>query len=657
MGAGSRRASSRGIVATFAACALASIAASTGACTALDGLAGGGGDLPVTADDGGPRPNPCQKNLDEDHDNCGACGVTCGAVEHCLAAKCAPGCPDHTIFVSADGSDNASGCTTKTPKRTIGAAMAFLKTVSAQKHEVHVCRGTYAEAVVLDYPTSILGGYECSTWQRSPSYGGPTFDGINESVVTGSTSASPLTVATVQNVKVDGLTLRAQDTTTMRVPAVTAHRGARATLSNSKVSGSAGSVMSSPASVGVMIEDGAFLDIAGSNVRGGNATNTTPGGYGSAGIFISSTGGGVSAVDTQVTGGGGVVSGGTGSVGVLALGGSAASSFERCSIDGGTGKTGVGSASYGIGLFGDSADVTIKSSTVNGGNGICEASCSTTGVAVSTKGKITLLANRIHGGEAKSAGLDPISFAGVRLSDYASADVQNNFVFAGNTKKAFAATPTAFELRGGGTALVAQNSLAVGPSATGKGTVVRASTKSGTFANNLLLAAGDAPGVPLDLDACQGRTYVFQSNRLVGFPSALPALMDLSRTTGTTCSAGTASTTVDGVETDMKAVFGADNVRDNARIAESCGTDTKCIAAAQCTEADPCMAAIFTAWDPGTAGGLFANGWKLAPSGLACALSKGGTSAVTGLATLDAFGTMRMAPRAIGAHESEASCP
>ncbi len=464
----------------LAACGLASIAASNNACTALDGLAGGGSDLPVTPDDGGPRPNPCQKNLDDDHDNCGACGASCGAVEHCLAAKCAPGCPDHTIFVSADGSDNASGCTRATPKRTIGAAMAFLKTVSAQKHEVHVCRGVYAEAVVLDYPTSILGGYECSTWQRSPSYGGPTFDGINESVVTGTPASSPLTIATVQNVKVDGLTLRVQDTTTMRVPAVTANRSARAALSNVKVSGS-----------------------------------------------------------------GGVVSGGTGSVGLLALGGSAASTFERCNIDGGTGRTGVGSASYGIGLFGDAADVTIKSSAVNGGNGICEASCSTTGVAVSTKGKITLLANRIHGGEAKSASLDPISFAGVRLSDYASADVQNSFVFAGNTKKAFGATPTALELRGGGTALVAQSSLAVGPSTTGKGSLLRASTKAGTFANN----------------------------------------------------------------------------------------------------------------DPTTAGGLLANGWKLAPSGLACALAKGGTSAVTGLAPLDAFGTMRTDPRAIGAHESEVSCP
>jgi hypothetical protein len=635
------------------------LASAAGACVGLDGLAGGatpGGTNAVLPDGG--RDNPCAKDLDGDHDNCGACGTICGGMEHCLAGTCAPGCPDHTVYVSADGNDNASGCTTATPKRTVGAAIALLKTLGAQKHEVHMCRGEYDEAVLLDYPTSILGAYECSTWKRSPSYGAPTFDGVNETVVRGTTTVPPLTALAIEGVFVDGVTLRAKDATTKRIPAAIVASRANVKLSNAKLLAGNGQANDSPGSVGLVVDTDAFADVSGSVVDGGGATNTSSGGYGSAGIFITAKGGGVHVTNARVTGGSGVVNGGTGSAGILALGGSTASIVETSNVNGGSGRTGGGSGSYGIGFFGaTTSDITVTGSFIDGGTSSCPKRCAITGLATSAIGKVTITGNRIAGGEVKSDMLGDITFTGLHLTGYANADVQNNSVFSGNTKETFGGLGRAIQLTRGGNALVANNTFALGPSKSGAGSVVVASSTTATFADNLLLDGSSVTAAAaIDLDACDGRSYALQSNVFVGFPDR-DALLQLSKgTTGTPtgCTSATSSTTVDALETVASGAFGPSKASGNRRIAAGCSGDTKCAASAECTNGPSCIPSVLTAWTKATAGDLLGAGWKLR-TGVSCAIAKGGTSG-PGLLMVDGYGVPRTDPRSIGAHEYDGSC-
>lgn len=655
MGAGRKSTVARTVCVLFAACV-----ASATACADLGGLTGGDDTpTPVTPQPEGGRDNPCQKDLDADHGNCGACNAACGAMEHCLAGKCAPGCPDHVVYVSADGNDNASGCSTATPKRTLGAGLALLKTLKAEKHAIHACRGVYAESVTLDYSASILGGYECSTWQRSASYGYPAFDGINETVVQGTASSPPLVVSTITDTTIDGVTFRALDATATRAAAVVLQGGAKAKFANTKILGGAGSVNMSPASAGLVVDNGSFADVASSIADGGGATNSGTGGYGSAGIFITAKGGGVRVVESRILGGGGIVGGGTGSVGILALGASLASSVDKSAVTGGTGRTGsVGSSSYGIGFFASSspADVSVTASTITGGSGTCGKACGVSGVSVSTTGKIQILGNRITGGDVKTDLVDDASFTGLRLGDFTTADVQNNAVFSGNTNERFTANAVALDLQRGGTALVANNSLAIGPARALKGSVVVAASKNATFANNLFFdAATDTTDTAVALDACSGRTYALQNNMWIGFPSTT-GLLRIARNSGI-CPADpppTVHTKLDTLQDDLAAAFGAANAVGNTRLTGTGCSETGCIAVPACTTTTGCLGSVLEGWNAKTAGDVLASGWRLKVGGL-CAIARGGTL-VAGLATTDAFGSGRSDPRSLGAHEQDGAC-
>lgn len=629
------------------------------ACTTTDGLSSGSSGKPgpdVDAGDGGG----CTAQLDLDHDNCGSCGNKCGDVQHCLAGKCAPGCPDHAVYVSADGNDNASGCSTTTPKRTIGAAIALLKTLGAQKHEVRVCRGTYDESVVLDYVASMSGGYECNTWKRSSGYGYPTFDSVNETIVTGTATTPAITVVGVQGVVIDGFTFRAKDGSTVRSAGAVSKDGAKPRFSNDKIAGGGGDIPASPASAGLVLDTGGSVEVSKCAIDGGRAKNTTAGGYGSAGIFLANAAGNAHVAESSVAGGAGIVAGGTGSVGILGLGGSlGGGGVERSTVSGGGGRTGVGSASYGIGFFTSSAvDVDVVSSSVHGGNGKCSGACSVNGIAVRTGGKTRIHGNRIHGGEVDPDLVDDIGFSGLRVSDYATADIQNNAVFSGNsTNVTFSSGATTLAIdSANGAAIVANNTLVVGPTATNKGSVIIAKSKNATIANNLLLDAGSNPSDrAVALDACQSRTYALHGNAWGGFADGTPLLRADTTAPGGGCTNdGINATTGDGIAAAAGGSFGGANVTGNVRVASTCGIDARCVPIAACTGSSACTGAMISGgWDLSTAAKLIDNGWKL-PSTVSCAIAKGGVQ-VTGLLEIDAFSTPRTAPRSIGAHESD-SC-
>src|SRR5262245_14566031 len=148
-------------------------------------------------------------------------GLTCAEDHVCrrepiLPDLATPGTPDMlptempdmapcpVLYVSASrGNDANSGCSTGNPKHSIGAALSAL---TLDTREVHVCRGEYMEpGIALTLP--LYGGYDCTTWQRTATYGYPSFDGTNETVLLGVGVDSAVTVKS-GSVVLDGVTVK-----------------------------------------------------------------------------------------------------------------------------------------------------------------------------------------------------------------------------------------------------------------------------------------------------------------------------------------------------------------------------------------------------------------------------------------------------------------
>jgi hypothetical protein len=442
------------------------------ACSDLGGLAGGDETTPG-------RPG--------DTDGKG------GNADACTGDQCLPE-PASVVYVAEGGNDTNDGKAPARPKKTIGGAIALLKTTSSPSFEIHVCRGTYRESVVLDYSTSIKGGYECSTWKRAAG---------NETIVEATAGSPALTVKGVTGVSVDGLTLRASDAGATRSMGVLVGAGASVKLTDDRISGGAGTAKLSPASAGVYVESGGIVEIEKSFIEGGSATNEG-GGYGSAGAAIAigeeHETSSLKIVESEIRGGGGAVASGTGSIGILALYGTV-SSIEKNVIDGGTGKSGAGTASAGA-IVSTTGDLAFIGNRINGGNGSCTGDCSVLGASLSPDGKVTVHGNRIVAGEVSTPGNDA-RFVGLGVNDSPTADIQNNQIFTGNTKHAITSYAGALDTRGLGTAIIGQNTLILGNDLAGTGTALTLDAKQGTVANNLFLGAGGTVDYAVRVSSCK----------------------------------------------------------------------------------------------------------------------------------------------------------
>jgi hypothetical protein len=103
------------------------------------------------------------------------------------------------------------------PIDTLGAAIAFASSNKLVGYEIHACRGTYTERdLVLTYPISIRGGYNCSSWQRVDGFGfagGFRDDNVSRiEYAAGSMSNTTLELQGIDApIVVDGFTLRSNE--------------------------------------------------------------------------------------------------------------------------------------------------------------------------------------------------------------------------------------------------------------------------------------------------------------------------------------------------------------------------------------------------------------------------------------------------------------
>jgi hypothetical protein len=133
----------------------------------------------------------------------------------------------------------------------------------------------------LDTGASLTGGYSSSTWARTATYGYPSFDATNETVLevtTSNVSGATLTI-TGSSGTVDGFTIQGQLTGSISATAAAIRVTGLGTptISNDHLLGGATTYAittpdPTPASAGLVVDDGASPIVTMDTIEGGSGT-------------------------------------------------------------------------------------------------------------------------------------------------------------------------------------------------------------------------------------------------------------------------------------------------------------------------------------------------------------------------------------------------
>jgi hypothetical protein len=648
-------------------------------CNAISGI----GDLTrenddTTADSGNEGGAPCGgADLTSDANNCGTCGHACGTGNYCATSACVQGCTGGLLYVSPTGLDTNTGCLTSAPLKTIAHAVTLAKAQgNALVQEVHVCKGIYNEPqITVDFKSSLRGGYDCTGFKRTATFGFPTFDPTNATEIDSSatTGTSIITVAVGgsavdASVILDGFSIQGSSNGSTTI-ALALNGGSPSIQNDQILGGTFAEATAAQASIGVQISSGASPEITTSTINGGAGatTSSSTSSIGSVGISIASDSGSPNIHGALVSGGSGSALVGDGSIGISISGGSfaTANAVRANTISGGTGKIGTsGVASVGI-VSVASGNVELDGNQIVGGSGGCAkatGNCSSFGL-VAGVGNLILRGNKIYGGDA--TGSTNGGSAGVTVSGLKSFIAENNMIHGGNKSKAAThGSARALEINQMTAPSIRNNTLYSGTAGTGTSSaiVIDPQTSAITFDNNLLMTPTETAGAPaygITLACSPNLVTSVQNNAFL----APQNVMLYSQTPGGSgmCAGNTQGTitTVSGLQTFLASTGTATTVTKNVRLATAAqclgdGFSGPCVSNTSCGDPDDCVAAIITGWTAADTGEALIEGagWKIEP---VCPVAQGGLDLSTSLTT-DFYGTKRTVPFSIGAHENDATC-
>jgi hypothetical protein len=587
-----------------------------------------------------------------------------GAPVDAAPALCAAG----IVYVSPSGDDARDGCTPCTAKQSIGGALASIVAAttpgdagatdggtmdaghpgdaghasdagdagsSALAMAIHVCAGTFAEAALtLAVPVSLMGGYSCGTWSRTASYGYPTFDGVDETIVT--PASSQLDVDTLRitgaavdsTVLVDGLTFKGTTTSTAGRAAIHVQSNAAPVLSNDQILGGSANTPSPGAGASNgMIVSGASPEITLDLIDGGSGTGT---GIGSMGIYVSA----------------------------------GSPSIHGNTIHGGSGH-GDGGGSFAIydegGALTRAAGAAIRTNVIDGGTGFTSEMSGIATMGIFARQTVDVLQNRVFAGAPGGSGYV------YGISDFGTGSlIADNMVLAGPDADTYPITLS------GPTPLVAFNTVFGGKRSDGlfSGQISVFGSQSAVIKSNLLLGDGVANSAGIVVDACYGDVLTIENNAFGNNYHGTYAVNG----GGSGCYANWTSGSgqaVGAMQTSLMAV--GVTTGGNIGLESDCMSgDTNCTHVASCTDvtgpadagADPtsaCMTELISSWSASDQGktDLFAGGWTLPPTDPCPLLNAALAVAATGD---DLYGTPRPAMGAVtmGAYQiptQPASCP
>lgn len=608
------------------------------------------------------------------------------------------GVPSSYYWVSPGGSDVNPG-SHLSPLKTIQAAVnAAASTGRAQ--EVHVCKGTYSERVVLVGAVSLTGGWDCGAQTRAtgcfdpalPDHFGPDAGALTTvlrdpgTAYPAGTTGRTLLVAVDAGVIIDGLAI-------IGPPAVAGGQhhavefvdATASSLTNSRVAGGAANCTNEwICSAGIYVGGGS-PDIGYNEISGGSGAFAATDNYaGSVGVFLTGA-----AVRPHLHDN--VINGGTGSIG--------------SSASGPVGSAGV--------MLDDPADTTrasnaaIESNDINGGAGtVACAGCQAT-VGLSILWRLThdsdIVGNVItggngHGGNPGSIGLHSNGGGNsVPVTSY----IAGNKIVAGDNSDP-GATLVGVQVDGSWARnMIVNNQIHAGNGAgTRTGRVVgvvfgTVQHNRNRLDHNVIVATGTSPAtaaVELGNDPHADHQLEIANNILVGSSAGsaglyfrrclgsavVPVLLSNLFVNTARAAAIDPAVGCSGSATFLlpsaleQALSGANpgnpDYHSNLWLASQCSGGAGCLARAPCTGVAAtdvrCLQDLFGAWDGPTYGQaslLTTDGWNLNPSpdaGLPeCALTRSATDDVNAFPwDRDLFGNPRTSPPSVGAVEYDSFC-
>jgi hypothetical protein len=585
-------------------------------------------------------------------------------------------CPGRVVYVSADtGNDANTGCVPCAPKRTIASALAQLQASgpadagagadAGPPPEVHVCAGTYNEtSLVIRTPVSLLGGYDCAGWTRTATYGWPSFDGAQESVIQNAQYASQAsTLVVTAPALVDGFTVRGAVEATSMSAALEVRAPLGVIVSNDHIVGGSNvpTNAATMGSIGLYLNGDVATTVAQDWIDGGSGSTTVQG-VGSVGMYVLGAGADVnfpSIHDNRIGGGTGfgVFPGRAATAMAFAKAGDFRAdptrAVTRNLIDGGTGNGSTSGVIEGIAHAWATGAVfsanDIRGGTDLGGGG-------TTGIAWPF-GSLTAIGNRIYAGNCPASTND----GSVGIQFYGSNSpgiVVNNMIHGGTSP-----FPLGIDLFGNGV-VVAYNTIFGGSSnASQGGSAIALSTPTfGTLVaarifNNLFMGASAINDAPVLGTVCMATTPAqvqsFQNNAILG--AAVPFKYSPACAT-----APTGPFTIALMEQEIgKSGTASGNRILAASLCPGTGCDSACTLAAGSEGA--CLQSLFSAWSQNDHGftTLVGGAWPL-HGGDPCLVTRGGTVDATlgSIEQVDFFGNARTAvgPVSIGAAEFDGTC-
>ncbi|HEY8089269.1 MAG TPA: hypothetical protein VIF09_15525 [Polyangiaceae bacterium] len=607
------------------------------------GSGGDGGTDGSVADGPGPGEGGAEGGADAAHD--GPAGDATGD---------APA-PATIVYVSgASGNDANDGLSTAHPKKTIVAGLGAAASAGPGV-AVEVCAGLYAETkLVVTGAVALLGGYDCTSWTRSPSYGFPTFDPSAVSVIhngSPATQAATLIVSgAAAKTLVDGFTIDGAPALLGTTSGVHVMDQATPGLTNLQVTGGGGAGGTIAAgSVGILVDSASAPAILECSVSGGTGSGT----IGSIGVTLTTTAKPVVA-GSWIRGGTGTCSPApcTGALGMNVLSTMTGTALYGDIVDG-TDAAGDAENSVGMAIVGAGLPVDVVSCDIRGGTGQTSIT-SSVAVAVSAAGAtVRLLADRIYGGNR--TGTD-VGTAGVIANTVGTIQIIDSYVHGGNVPTGAGSTSKGVALGGAGP-VVAFDTIYTG--AWAGQAIVFSSGATGAIVSDSLLVGANTTDVGILAEACSGMIQSIDHTAFANFDAALYQ-----------CTTSATTKTVTTV-TGLGALFPSatsDRVVETQSACTTAGDSTYCVPTTACPGAAiSCLPALFgaswTTTDDGYTGlfvsktavdgGLPLAGWTLA-TGTSCLLAHGGVP-ISGITT-DAFGATRGPTPTIGAAEYTGIC-
>jgi hypothetical protein len=530
----------------------------------------------------------------------GACGdslevnPTPPASENDAAPEAGPRCVDKTLFVSAsNGNDGNDGCSSDKPLKTISAAIGRAKTNGATDHQAKVCAGVYPEPIILDHPLTIRGGYDCFNWKRAENFGYPNLPSNPETKIEVTTGDVAFAI------KSTAITRAVEvEGLTINGPAsaLAITNGATPVIQHCVVRGNG---------TGILIED-ASPQLMKSKISAGSVALEIK----KATLKAAASETGLS--DLEI------------------------SAFQEAN----TTWAGI--------RVNDGSDVEITDTRIKGGIVACPANtdCNSIGVHALSRTKVRIERARIAAGEIRNPNAKSRTVA--VYGRESEMNLINNMLHSGSFGYVEMPETQAVVLDSCPSPRVFNNTLFATGSSLRGGAIFLAGSTTDAIVQNNILGSVRGNGIAFIFDRCLNTITSFENNAGVNVRGAALSV----------CATGG-----NDIELLLISQFQGSQPRfkNNVSLVQPCAPAPFLDAnsCSKCASTDTCVTELIANFNPeksdsGITALFSPDGWKLLPSAT-CRIAK--ASPPLNTADKDAFGTLRLTPFSIGAHEQELCNP